>query len=34
MRFENAYLPAGGYWSSPFSKWQGSLASLEHGFFE
>jgi acetyl-CoA acetyltransferase len=28
MRFENAYLPAGGYWSSPFSKWQGSLASL------
>ena len=28
MRFENAYLPAGGYWSSPFSKWQGSFASL------
>jgi acetyl-CoA acetyltransferase len=28
MRFENAYIPAGGYWSSPFSKWQGSLASL------
>jgi len=28
MRFENAYLPAGGYWSSPFCKWQGSFASL------
>ena len=28
MRFENAYLPAGGYWSSPFSKWQGSLSAL------
>jgi acetyl-CoA acetyltransferase family protein len=28
MRFENAYLPAGGYWTSPFSKWQGSFATL------
>jgi acetyl-CoA acetyltransferase family protein len=28
MRFEHAYLPAGGYWSSPFCKWQGSFASL------
>ena len=28
MRFQNAYLPAGGYWSSPFSKWQGSLSGL------
>ncbi|MHC4953882.1 MAG: thiolase family protein, partial [Planctomycetota bacterium] len=28
MRFENAYLPAGGYWTSPFAKWQGSLANL------
>ncbi len=28
MRFENAYLPAGGYWSSPFSKWQGTFATL------
>ena len=28
MRFENAYLPVGGYWSSPFSKWQGSLQNL------
>jgi len=27
MRFENAYLPAGGYWTSPFAKWQGSLAN-------
>ncbi len=28
MRFENAYLPAGGYWSTPFCKWQGMLAPL------
>jgi acetyl-CoA acetyltransferase family protein len=28
MKFENAYLPAGGYWSSPFCKWQGKLAGL------
>ncbi len=28
MRFENAYIPAGGAWSSPFCKWQGSFASL------
>ncbi|MDA1194799.1 MAG: thiolase family protein [Planctomycetota bacterium] len=28
MRFENTYLPAGGYWSSPFCKWQGSFSSL------
>ncbi len=28
MRFENAYLPAGGYWTSPFCKWQGSFAGL------
>lgn len=28
MRFQNAYVPAGGYWSSPFAKWQGSLATL------
>lgn len=28
MRFQNAYLPVGGYWSSPFAKWQGSLANL------
>ena len=27
MRFENAYLPAGGYWTSPFAKWQGSLSN-------
>ncbi len=25
MRFENAYVPYGGYWSTPFCKWQGSL---------
>ncbi len=28
MRFENAYIPAGAAWSSPFCKWQGSFASL------
>jgi acetyl-CoA acetyltransferase family protein len=28
MRFSDAYLPAGGYWSSPFCKWQGKFASL------
>jgi len=28
MRFENAYLPVGGYWSTPFCKWQGMLAPL------
>jgi acetyl-CoA acetyltransferase len=28
MKFQNAYLPAGGYWSSPFCKWQGKFASL------
>ena len=28
MRFENAYLPAGGTWSSPFSKWQGTFSTL------
>ena len=29
MRLENAFVPDGGYWSSPFCKWQGSLAG-EH----
>lgn len=28
MRFENAYIPVGGYWSTPFCKWQGMLAPL------
>jgi len=28
MRFEKAYIPYGGYWSSPFAKWQGSFSSL------
>ncbi len=28
MRFENAYIPAGAYWSTPFCKWQGMLAPL------
>jgi acetyl-CoA acetyltransferase len=29
MQFENVYIPYGCYWSSPFSKWQGSYANLE-----
>ena len=28
MRFEHVYIPYGGYWSTPFCKWQGSFASL------
>lgn len=28
MRFEKAFLPASGYWSTPFCKWQGSFAAL------
>jgi acetyl-CoA acetyltransferase len=28
MRFESAYVPYGGYWSTPFVKWQGSLSHL------
>lgn len=28
MRFEHAYVPYGAYWSTPFCKWQGSLAHL------
>ena len=28
MRFENSYIPYGGYWSTPFAKWQGSLSNL------
>ena len=31
MRFENVYVPYGGYWSSPFCRWQGSLSG-EHPF--
>jgi acetyl-CoA acetyltransferase len=27
MAFTKAYIPYGGYWSSPFSRWQGSLAN-------
>jgi len=29
MSFENAFIPYGAYWSSPFARWQGSLAE-EH----
>jgi acetyl-CoA acetyltransferase len=28
MFFEKAYVPYGGYWSTPFCRWQGSLAHL------
>ena len=28
MRFEHAYLPYGAYWSTPFTKWQGSLSGI------
>lgn len=28
MRFEKTYIPYGVYWSTPFCKWQGSLAHL------
>src|SRR5262245_29103502 len=28
MRFAKTYVPYGGYWSTPFCKWQGSLAHL------
>ena len=28
MALEKAYIPYGGYWSTPFSKWQGSFANL------
>jgi len=28
MRFESTYVPYGGYWSTPFAKWQGSLSHL------
>lgn len=27
MKFENVYLPYGGYWSTPFVRWQGTLAN-------
>ena len=28
MAFEKAYIPYGGYWSTPFVKWQGKFATL------
>ncbi len=28
MRYEKAYIPYRGYWSTPFSRWQGSFANL------
>jgi acetyl-CoA acetyltransferase len=28
MRFTRAFVPAGGIWSSPFARWQGSLAAV------
>ncbi len=28
MAFKNAYIPYGGYWSTPFARWQGSFQNL------
>ncbi len=28
MKFEKAFVPYGGYWSTPFARWQGSLAGV------
>jgi len=28
MAFQRAYIPYGGYWSTPFCRWQGSFANL------
>ena len=28
MQFEKAYIPYGGYWSTPFCRWQGSFSHL------
>jgi acetyl-CoA acetyltransferase family protein len=28
MKFKDAYIPYGAYWSTPFAKWQGKLAGL------
>jgi acetyl-CoA acetyltransferase family protein len=28
VQFQNVYIPYGAYWSTPFSKWQGSFAGL------
>ena len=28
MRFEKSFIPYGAYWSTPFTKWQGSLSSV------
>ena len=28
MFFQKAYIPYGGYWSTPFCRWQGSFAHL------
>jgi acetyl-CoA acetyltransferase len=28
MRFRDVYIPYGGYWTTPFARWQGSFSSL------
>lgn len=33
MVFEKSYIPYGGYWSTPFCKWQGSFANLHPATF-
>src|SRR5512135_2379308 len=27
MKFENVFIPYGGYWSTPFVRWQGNFAN-------
>lgn len=31
MALKNVYIPYGGYWSSPFIKWQGSISHMHSG---
>ena len=33
MQFHKVYIPYGGYWSTPFVKWQGNFASLHPGYY-
>ncbi len=28
MKFQNVFIPYGGYWSTPFARWQGSFANV------
>src|SRR6266702_915194 len=33
MQFESVYIPYGAYWSTPFTRWQGSFAQLHPVLF-